>query len=439
MRTVALRAARLRRRARSACVVVLTCSVLGMPSGCGSRRTTPRSALAPARLARPNASVVAADAADGRPLTVTFRDVPAPELAFREYSLPVGCAVTDANERWAVYVRTTFAAYPGAVFGLLDLKTGRRHEILSSPVGSARRFSAFAPRISEDWIVWEEVSPDESAAPRNAEWRLYAAPLDTSRQAIGPPQLIDEGTTDFKLRPMYDVVGSTVCWTVNTVPSARQEYVSRSGTVAAVDLDSGARRTLFESSRSVPTLRADESRIVVTEVASGTASPYRQSTHVVDVASGRLLGYLDLGNRFSLSHTVDFSAGRFAWASFLQDGAQWPAVHIRDARGTVALAAVDAMDPAFFGDYVAFESIATSLAGGSVTRTARQIWLANPDADTRALLLETSDASGTGGWWQIAASSGPPETLVLWNDLGPWTEDQSEARTLVRVYDARAP
>jgi hypothetical protein len=54
------------------------------------------------------------------------------------------------------------------------------------------------------------------------------------------------------------------------------------------------------------------------------------------------------------------------------------------------------------------------------------------------MLVETTDGREPVGWWQIAEGAGPAGSLVIWNDLGPWVEDQAHARTLVRVYAVRA-
>lgn len=414
-------------------LTALLLASLALQAGCTERGRRSRAA--------PTRAVTLAEAARAReataaeiPETITLRDVDTPQLDYREYALPAGCEVTDSTNRLAVYSQNTLKAYPGTVFGLLDLATGERRTALTSPVLAAREFDAFTPRISDTWMVWEEVSPNEAMEMLNAEWRLYAAPLDTARMRLGKPHLIDEGVTDYKLRPFYAVLGSTVYWTVNMVPSRRQEYVARSGSVVALDLASGKSRELYKSPRNVPTLRLKDGRVVVTEHATADPSTHRQTVRVFDADSGASIDEFDLKNRFAVAHVADYADGWLAWSAFPRDGAEWPSAYLRSPDGVLDLAGVSSIDPMFFGDFAAFESVAASFAGGSTTRRARQIWIANPKQRTRALLLETRDE---GGWWQITSSSAPRDTLVLWNDFGPWLEDQPKARTLVRVYRKR--
>jgi hypothetical protein len=320
-----------------------------------------------------------------------------------------------------------------SVFGLLDFATGRRRVVLPQPVNAALGYSAFAPRVSDSWFVWEEVSPNEAIEPSRATWRLYAARLDSRKLTIGKPRLVDEGLTDYKPRPHYAVLGSTVFWTVNTIPSPRQEYVARSGSVVALDLASGRRRIVLRTSRSFPTLSASGGRIVVTEPV-GDAKPgkalFRLRAHVLD-ASGRAHATArDLGNTHAIAHFVQAAGDALAWATFAQDGAEWPNLYLQAAQGEVLLAGSSSIDPAFFGRYVAFESVEASFAGGSILRRARRIWVADPERRTRSVLLSTTDE----GWWQTCASGQAGNALLLWNDLGPWAEDPSTAKTIVRVY-----
>ena len=105
---------------------------------------------------------------------------------------------------------------------------------------------------------------------------------------------------------------------------------------------------------------------------------------------------------------------------------------------TISMLGIDSIDPAFFGPYVAFESVEPngSSVGGGAPGRVRRIWVADPEHRTRSVLLETRDRPGE-GWWQTCASNTTTEMLLLWNDLGPWTENDAEAKTLVRLYQAK--
>jgi hypothetical protein len=367
------------------------------------------------------------------PAAVSFEDAPLPKFTFRQYTLPAGCEVTDHTARIAAYSQNTWRSDQRSVFGLLDLSTGARRIVLAKPVNAALGYSAFSPRVSDSWFVWEEVSPNEGTEPSKATWRLYAAQLDTRRLAIGKPRLVDEGLTDYKPRPHYAVLGSTVVWTVNTIPSPRQEYVARSGSVMALDLATGRRRCVLRTSRSFPTLSASDGRIVVTEPvrdAKPGKAMFRVRAHVLDASGQALSPARDLGNTHAVAHFVQTSGDWLAWATFAQNGAEWPNLYLQASQGDVLLAGVSSIDPAFFGRYVAFESVEASFAGGSILRRARRIWVADPGQRTHSVLLSTTDE----GWWQTCASGQAGDALLLWNDLGPWVEDPSTAKTVVRVY-----
>ncbi len=108
------------------------------------------------------------------------------------------------------------------------------------------------PRVSDDWIAWEEVSQNEANDPLNASWRLYAASIDATDLAIGTPRLVDEGRTNATMRPHYAVIGSSVYWTANREAGPHQEAFDRFGTIEALDLATGRRRTLRRSDDRLP-------------------------------------------------------------------------------------------------------------------------------------------------------------------------------------------
>ena len=104
------------------------------------------------------------------------RETSPPALASREFELPPGTEVTDYTHSLAAFSQYG-REYPHAVFGLLNLTSGRRRLVLRAGVNEARGYNTVAPRISDSWMVWEEVSPNETFEPDKTTWRLYAAPV----------------------------------------------------------------------------------------------------------------------------------------------------------------------------------------------------------------------------------------------------------------------
>ena len=375
----------------------------------------------------------------------------APAWAFRDFYLPAGCSVTDNTDTLAAYEQSTWQPYPGSVIGLLDLEDGRSRTVLDRPMLSARAFDAFTPMLSDSWLVWEEVSPGESNSPRDAEWRLYASAIERDTLRIGEPRLIDEGTTDYKLRPYYGVDGSTVYWSVTTLSSPHQEHVGTSGRVEALDLATGAHTTLYGSGNPLLSLRVSDGHVVIVEDARVVAAPgeataggatmreppRRDRAVVIDVASGAEVLRYDLPTAGPPGHFADHAEGWLAWASFSEGGGEWPDLYLRSPDGQVSLGSRNGIDPVTAGRFLAFETVAVLRRPSGLLDRRREIWcidLGRPAERFR--LLATS--SPEEGWWQTTRAGRTHRLLVLWNDLGPWTPEPAKARTIVRAYRACA-
>ncbi len=433
------------RVASSVLVAIVLVAALGC--GCSNRSASSRgSSLAQSPPAESQKS-------SGRPVTSSLLDVAAPRLTYRQLELPPGTEITDYTDHIAAYSRNSLE-FPHPVFGLVDLASGRHRLVLSEGVNEALGYNTVAPRISDSWMAWEELDPDETNDPRNATWRLYAAPIDSANLAIGKPKLIDGGVTNYKLRPHYVVIGTTVFWTANREAGPHQESFPRFGTLEALDLETGRSRTVRRTNTSFVTLCAADGVLSVTESVSDE-TPERERVLLLDPATGMSLLTVELENDGPLSHFVRVSPDWFSWAVFPEEGAEWPDLHFSRRTRQVAsaggedgvsspsgtfMAGARSIDPAFFGRYVAFESVDTSRneSTAGVRTRVRRIWVADPERRVRAVLLETRDET-RGGWWQTCASEQRTDTLLLWNDLGPWLEDQDEARTLVRLYRAPPP
>ena len=421
--------------ASSGCIPNTLERSLGERSAPQSSEATPQVALGGTRLA------------PAPPL----RETSLPALASREFALPPGTEVTDYTGSLAAYSQYG-REHPHALFGLLNLTSGRRRLVLRSGVNEALGYNTVAPRISDSWMVWEEVSPNETFEPDKTTWRLYAAPVDGRTLSLGEPTLVDGGVTNYKTRPHYVVIGSTVYWTSNRVAGPHQEAFPPFGTLEALDLPTGRQWTLARSDTRFVTLCAADGVLCVTE---RTTAGARQGTIVrlVEPATGRELLTRSLGDGGRMSHFVRASEDWLSWAVFPRDQLSWPDLFLEgrqlrtpDASATavaverdVIPAGSSSIDPAFFDRYVAFESVDTTGRPGigAGPNAVRRIWIADPVQRTKALLLQTRDDDrgvASAGWWQTCASGLRTDTLLLWNDLGPWLEDQSKAKTLVRLY-----
>ncbi len=384
-------------------------------------------------------------AAETYPETISFADGTAPELSYREFELPPGVNITDRTDRLAAYALND-PAFRHPVFGLLDLRTGVSRVVLRRGVNEQRGYATLTPKLSDSWMAWEEVSPDETTDPNNSQWALYAARIDADRLALGKPILVDRGVTNYKLRPHYVVLASTVYWSVNTRPGPHQEDFPRSASICALDVSTGARKVLRETSTSYPTLCAADGLLSATEIVSPVLA-HRVRVLLVDPATGYLVLAGELNNTWRVSHFVRASRDWLAWAVQPADGSEWPNLYVAPrnqpvspadgtlSRRDVLMAGIESIDPAFFGPYLAFESVEASSGDsmGGVTSRARRIWVTDLERRTRSVLLETRD-DDTGGWWQTCAAGRRTQALLLWNDLGPWVEDQTQAKTLVRLY-----
>ena len=98
--------------------------------------------------------------------------------------------MTDHTERLAAYAQNG-PEYWHPVFGLLDLRSGESRIAVRRGVNEARGFSPLTPKISDSWMVWEELSPDEETSPEDSQWYLYAAPIDIDKLAVGKQKKLE--------------------------------------------------------------------------------------------------------------------------------------------------------------------------------------------------------------------------------------------------------
>jgi hypothetical protein len=362
-----------------------------------------------------------------RPETIAFADVPAPDLRSADLGLPSGCSVEDYTDDLAAFSRR---ADPPAVtdsLGLLDLTTGRHAIVRAEAVNATGHWDVFAPRLSDGFLAWEEVTPGEGEDMGHAGWRLYAAPIDRDTLTVGAPLLVATGRTETVQRPFYGVDGTTVYWTRIASPGAR-----RAGTppdeVMARDLATGRFRTVY-SAPSIDGFKLSAGTAVVTS--SQTAQAGAPATSLVATAirasDGRVLSSAHLGNVDPLSHFADYAGGWFVWTESV-GGDSEPSAYAIDRAGTVTLMSLRSVNPMASPGYAFCESRETTgapSARGDV-RVLRGFDLA---AGTRFELART--VVDTDGIWHTTVAGSRPRTLVVYND--GWVMTGAET-TPVRVY-----
>jgi hypothetical protein len=395
---------------RAARIVSVTCLLATVgTTGCGAELDT-------MVLDHPAESTRVAD-----PLTRTeiagFVETGTAAVSSRELTLPAGCYVSDHTAGLAAYSQATGVEYPRDTLGLLDLATGRYRTVLPRPVDADRRFDVFTPRLSDEWLAWEEVSPGEGHDPANAVWRLYAARIDPETLAIDEPALIDQGRTAVAPRPFYGVNGGVLVWTAGATDAAPRAPAGRA--LMEIDPATGETREVYRAPAPIERLRVRDGLAVLGH--RGTESE-AETVEVVSIESGEVVDSARPSGG-PLSHFPDYSERVLVWTAFEHATAPWPDLYLREARGGDVLLARDAMDPRLVDGYVLYERVSRTGGPGG---PGIEIWMADLARRERSLVL-SGDATHM---WQ-ASLTGDPGRVVCFADTGPWSGP--DACTLVRV------
>lgn len=355
------------------------------------------------------------------PTELAVREVAAPRLPYRELTLPSGSAVTDHTEKVAAYRRSTPTGYPREILGLLDLATGRASEFLPKPINSRDGFYVLAPKVSDEWVTWEEVSPSVGSSEQIGDWRLYAAPLDLERLTVGAAILIDEGENSTRSRARYAIDGHTLAW-ASGVPDQGAEIRAR-------DMTGGDSRILAETDVPVKSLSFSEGSLIVTEEGAKANATVR----VLDPRSGSEKDSVALHNPEALTHAPGYHEGRVAFAVPRTADEIWPDQFLRDASGSVRYVGRGSSDALFTGDFLFFESTEPTGAIGS-RANASLIHGLDPETLERFTLV-SSVVPETGSWQTVDGVGRRERVLVVTDDTTEWASDPSKGKTLVRVYD----
>lgn len=359
------------------------------------------------------------------PVAQEWEEVAAPEWPYTDFNLPASCFIEDLDGDFAVYQQNLHQRYPGQSLGLLALATGEYFTVLEQPVMAERGYFMCSPRIGDGWIAWEEVSPNEAANPDNADWRLYAAPLDFAARRAGEPVLVDSGNTSIYVRPFYGFDGDTLVWSRNLV-AKRQEMPQHHSELMSRVLSEPDEAVLFESPRNWRAMCVEGDTVTIIE--SPEPSELSERVVVLDAATCEVTQEFALPEGLQSAHFARVATeGTVLYAAFANQAAQWPDLYVAegDVQGMVR---ARSMDPVGVGDYFVFERV---LDDG--TRGLRsQLWGLSVESRSVFLLDERSK-----GLWQTpmcASTNSADGVLAVALDLAPYVDDQSQARTIVRVY-----
>lgn len=355
------------------------------------------------------------------PTELAVADIAAPRLPYRELTLPTGSIVTDHTERLAVYRRSTPTGYPREVLGVLDLQSGRSAVFLPKPVNARDGFYVLAPRISDGWVAWAEVSPSVGSNEQIGDWRLYAAPLDPDSLRVGAAILVDEGENATRSRARYALDGHVVAW-ASGAPGQGAEIRAR-------DMTGADGRLLAQSDAPVKALSFSEGVLLVTEEGASSNATVR----ALDVRSGSERARVALRNTVPLSHSPAYREGRMAFAVSRTPGAIWPDQFLRDETGDLRYVGRGSSDPCFTGGFLFFGS--TEPTGAIGSRANASLILGVDPATMERFTLVSSIVPETGSWQTVEGVGYRERTLVIMDDTGDWATDPTDAKTLIRVYD----
>jgi hypothetical protein len=346
----------------------------------------------------------------------------------KEYRLQGSFKVADYVERTALLVKNTGEEYPGRQLYTMDLSSGTVRPYLLNPVNARDKWEVLGYRCSDEWVVWEEVSPNESESdPRLVNWRLYCSRL--SSVTVGPPtaRLVDEGCLANRSRPIFAVEGDELVRAVNDTKGVGVRP-GVTGVVRARNLVGGKDRILLRRPGGIRSLSVSESRAVVTSLPT-TGSP-RPTITSVDLTQGASARTARLPGAEQLAHFPAVHAGWMAWSVFPVEGDWDTRTFLRDPSGMVAGLSGTTIDPCFAGKYLFYEGTSNRSEASGTAGQFAQVWGSKLGDRSRFLLAE--DDVQRGRWWQTTLAIGyRPATLVIAGEVA----GGSATGTVVRIYD----
>jgi len=399
------------------CCCVLALVVPALLAGCGSSNST-------------KAAVSAAESEASRsaePTSVALAVVPAPSMTVTDYELPPGCGVEDFTESLAVYEQWTFEEYPVATVGLLDLTSGVYRTVLPTPVSASEKFDAFSPRLSDNWLVWEEVSPGEGYDMDDATWRLYAAPINRETLSIGEPVLVDDGDTSIVARPFYNVWGEEIVWARLTWAVSGQEAPVVHSEIMAFDPATGEKRVIARSDNSWRAVNFSGGYALATELVDRTAAEYAVVT--IDLSTGQESQRVPFTAAYGTSHVAERVGEYTYWAVFPNSESTCPSLYCADASGVPMKVRPASVDGCGVGPYLLCRSDLQE--GKSATDDSYSVIVGVDMANGTTWFLDKTSE----GTWQLPMQAGWHErTLIGSLDSAALVGDTIEGKTIVRRW-----
>jgi hypothetical protein len=342
-------------------------------------------------------------------------------LHWREYRLPSWLEVCDYTDRFAAILHQA-RSYPFYSVYLFDLHRGELRQVLAAPVNASRGYLVMEARLSDRWLVWEELSPgDDLASP--ARWYLYAARVHPLELTIGEPVLVDKGYTTRRSRPLWEVRGDLVAWNVN---EGAQKHPA--GVLRVTDLARASAVLVRRSPQRhpFPTVGMAGDRVWVSEVRWSGRYPVR--VRIYSLSTGRRLAVVPLHNLRPLDKLVAMRRRWLAWALDRSGDIGESDLYALRRPGSPRLVAQRAIEACFVGHYLFYEvydgESAKPGVDGFDLRTRRHFRLLRSDDERQ------------GRWLLGLHADVTPRTLVAFNPGYHFvSSDALHQATPVRIYE----
>jgi hypothetical protein len=342
-------------------------------------------------------------------------------LSFREYRRSGSWRVSDLTDGTAALTKV---AGEHEQLWVMDLSDGRTRRVLAGATDPEPGFWIGTVRLSDQWLVWEEVGSGDDLMG-SVDWRLYAAPLQRASLTLGRPVLIASAATNEATRPLFDVSGSRLAWvgTAWTGPGA----VARSQLVVA-DLASGRRRVVYRARGVLDTVNLSGDQAIVGETPRRDASNTRFA--VLDLSTGEHAEGFDVASAHALSHWPAWRDGWLAWAPFQTADATYPFLYLRDPSGAVFTEGGLAVDPCFVGPYLFYQARRQGRPYEGDTVEVRALRL----RDLTSFVLESGKPDEGTAWRGTVGAPEVQHTYITSLDRASVAEKDSDRYTIIRVY-----
>ncbi len=345
-------------------------------------------------------------------------------LPHRDYRCPGSVRVVDLTDRMAALLENTPKHQR---LSLIDLVRGQRRLVLPRATSGRRGWWIGTVRLSDSWLVWEEVGPGDDLREA-VDWRLYAAPLRRSWLSIGAPALVAAATTAKAGRPLFDVADSRVAWVSTawekTTAAIRAELVVR-------DLGLREQRVLYTSPGVLDSVSFSGAHLVLGETLG--RGERRERFVVLNAESGEAVARFDPGDNHGLSHWPAWRDGRLAWAPFPSHESAYPHLYVGDASERVGTDGGFAVDPCFVGGYLFYQAWRTNPALGESTAEVRALRL----SDMTSHIVEAGRPDKNEWWHGVYAAPDVSRTYIAYLDRARRAENPRDEYTIVRVYDVK--